>query len=111
MLNRQVETLLDATTLTASWTENEIDVSACVGVTIEMYCATEQTIDLGYKFAQSGTYASPVEVNGTGYARFLVNATAQSIWINTVGKEKLFIQTQNSASISDVTVRIEKVIA
>ena len=111
MLNRQVETLLDATTLTASWAENEIDVSACVGVTIEMYCATEQTIDLGYKFAQSGTYASPVEVNGTGYARFLVNATADSFYVNTVGKEKMFIQTQNDTSVSDVTVRIEKVIA
>jgi len=111
MLNRQVETLLDATTLTASWTENEIDVSACVGVYLELYCATEQTIDVGVKFAQSGTYATPVELSGTQYARLLVNGTADKIWIDTIGKKNLFIQTQNDASIDDVTIRLEKVIA
>ena len=111
MLNRTTEILLDDSALTASWTENEIDVSGCVGVTVTIYCATEQTIDVGVKFAQSGTYASPVELNGTMYARLLVNDTADSFYVNTVGKEKMFIQTQNDTSVSDVTVRIEKVIA
>ena len=111
MLNRTTEILLDDSALTASWTENEIDVSACVGVTISLYCATEQTVDVGVKFAQSGTYASPVELNGTTFARLLVDGTTDSFFVNTIGKEKMFIQTQNDASISDVTVRIEKVIA
>ena len=110
MLTRTTETLLSAGSLTANWTENEIDVSACVGVDLQVYCVTSQTIDVGIKFAQSGTYASPVELNGTDYARLIVDGDTDSIWIPTIGKEKLFIRTQNSGAIADVTVRLEKVI-
>ena len=111
MIRREMTTLLDDTTLTASHTFNDIDVSSCIGITVKVKCATEEDIGFCVKFAESGTYASPVGLSETHYGTFVVDGTTDKIFLQTIGKENMYIQFFNWSSISDVTVRIEKVIA
>ena len=111
MIRRESTTLLDDTTLTSAHTFNDIDVSACIGITIKVKCATEEDIGFCIKFAESGTFASPVGLSETHYAVFVVDGTADTIFLQTIGKEMMYLQSRNTSSVSDVTVSVEKVIA
>ena len=108
MLIRTTTVLLDGAVVTAD-TEEIVDISGCLAVTLKVLSTDEGFYPIYVKFADGGTYDSPTNEDGDTCLMFEGQIGYNNYFFDATGKQQMMITFPASVIGTTVSVKVEKV--